>query len=98
MRVVFQISILDHDHVPRGGLNGRTERGTLAPVLDVVPAPDERPVSPYLLAAGEEIRLGASKGDLTEVRVGGNTIGWARRSGLWRVDEAPRYTASSGSK
>lgn len=70
----------------------------VAPVLDVLPAPDERPVSPYLLAAGEEIRLGATRGDLVQVRVGGNTIGWARRSGLWRVDEAARYTASSGSK
>jgi hypothetical protein len=70
----------------------------VAPVLDVVPAPDDRPVSPYLLAAGEEVRLGAARGDLVEVRVSGNTIGWVPRSGLWRVDEAPRYTASSGSK
>jgi len=70
----------------------------VAPVLDVLPAPDERPVSPYLLAAGEEVRLGAARGDLVEVRVGGNTIGWARRSGLWRVADAPRYTAGFGSR
>src|SRR6185503_13776941 len=74
------------------------EAVVVAPMLDVLPAPDERPVSPYLLAAGEEVRLGSARGDLVEVRVGGNTIGWARRSGLWRVDEAPRYTARSGSK
>jgi hypothetical protein len=65
----------------------------VAPMLDVLPAPDERPVSPYLLAAGEEVRLGRAKGDLVEIRVGGNSIGWARRSGLWRVADAPRYTA-----
>ena len=70
----------------------------VAPVLDVLPAPDERPVSPYLLAAGEEVRLGSARGDLVEVRVGGNTIGWARRSGLWRVADAPRYTAGFGSR
>ena len=70
----------------------------VAPMLEVLPAPEERPVSPYLLGAGEEVRLGATRGDLVQIRVGGNTIGWARRSGLWRVDEAPRYTASSGSK
>jgi hypothetical protein len=74
------------------------EAVVVAPMLDVLPAPDERPVSPYLLAAGEEVRLGSKRGDLVEVRVGGNTIGWASRSGLWRVDEAPRYTARSGSK
>ena len=70
----------------------------VAPVLDVLPAPDERPASPYLLAAGEEVRLGTTRGDLVEVRVGGNTIGWARRSGLWRVADAPRYTAGFGSR
>ena len=70
----------------------------VAPTLEVLPAPEERPVSPYLLGAGEEVRLGATRGDLVQVRVGGNSIGWARRSGLWRVDEAPRYTARSQSK
>jgi hypothetical protein len=70
----------------------------VAPVLDVAPAPEERPLSPYLLAAGEEVRLGGARGDLVEVRVGGNSIGWARRSGLWRVADAARYTANSGSR
>ncbi|HYQ89450.1 MAG TPA: hypothetical protein VEU09_07460 [Candidatus Binatia bacterium] len=70
----------------------------VAPVLDVAPAPEERPLSPYLLAAGEEVRLGHARGDLVEVRVGGNSIGWARRSGLWRVTDAARYTENSGSR
>ena len=70
----------------------------VAPMLDVRPAPDERPTAPYLLAAGEEVRLGASKGDLVEIRIGGNAIGWAPRSGLWRVADAPRYTAGFGSR
>lgn len=68
----------------------------VAPVLDVSPAPEERPLSPYLLGAGEEVRLGRARGDLVEVRVGGNSIGWARRSGLWRVADAARYTGGSG--
>jgi len=70
----------------------------VAPVLDVSPAPEERPLSPYLLAAGEEVRLGRARGDLVEVRVGGNSIGWTRRSGLWRVTDAARYTGNSGSR
>ncbi|HZI88939.1 MAG TPA: hypothetical protein VFD83_00635, partial [Candidatus Polarisedimenticolia bacterium] len=73
------------------------EAVVVAPMLDVLPAPDERPVSPYLLGAGEEVRMGAVKGDLVEVRVGGNPIGWVPRSGLWRVADAARYTAPSGS-
>lgn len=68
----------------------------LAPVLSVAPAPEERPLSPYLLGAGEEVRLGRARGDLVEIRVGGNSIGWAPRSGLWRVADAARYTANSG--
>ena len=68
----------------------------LAPVLSVAPAPEERPLSPYLLGAGEEVRLGRTRGDLVEIRVGGNSIGWAPRSGLWRVADAARYTANSG--
>ena len=74
------------------------EAVVVAPVLDVSPAPEERPLSPYLLAAGEEVRLGRTRGDLVEVRVGGNSIGWTRRSGLWRVTDAARYTENSGSR
>ena len=69
----------------------------VAPVLEVGPAPDERPLPPYLLGAGDEVRLGPSRGDLVQVRVSGNAIGWAKRSGLWRVADAPRYTRNSGS-
>ncbi len=68
----------------------------VAPVLSVTPAPEERPLSPYLLGAGEEARLGRTRGNLVEIRVGGNSIGWAPRSGLWRVADAARYTANSG--
>lgn len=68
----------------------------VATVLEVAPAPDERPLSPYLLGAGEEVRLGRAHGDLVEIRVGGNAIGWAPRSGLWRVADAARYTADPG--
>ncbi len=72
------------------------EAVVVAPVLEVAPAPEERPLSPYLLGAGEEVRLGRARGDLVEIRVGGNSIGWAPRSGLWRVADAARYTADSG--
>ena len=72
------------------------EAVVVAPVLSVAPAPEERPLSPYLLGAGEEVRLGRARGDLVEIRVGGNSIGWAPRSGLWRVADAARYTANSG--
>ena len=72
------------------------EAVVVAPVLSVTPAPEERPLSPYLLGAGEEVRLGSARGDLVEIRVGGNSIGWAPRSGLWRVADAARYTANSG--
>jgi hypothetical protein len=68
----------------------------VAPVLSVLPAPEERPLSPYLLGAGEEVRLGHARGDLVEIRVGGNSIGWSPREGLWRVADAARYTAQSG--
>jgi len=68
----------------------------VAPVLEVGPAPDERPLPPYLLGAGDEVRLGPSRGELVQVRVSGNVIGWAKRSGLWRVIDAPRYTRNSG--
>jgi hypothetical protein len=68
------------------------EAVVVVPVLEVGPAPDEQPRSPYLLGGGEDVRLGRTHGDLVEIRVSGNAIGWARRSGLWRVAEAARYT------
>ncbi len=70
----------------------------VAPVLEVGSAPDERPMPPYLLGAGDEVRQGPARGDLVQVRVSGNAIGWARWSGLWRLADAPRYTGNSGSR
>ena len=74
------------------------EAVVVVPVLEVGPAPDEQPRSPYLLGAGEEVRLGRTRGGLVEIRVSGNAIGWARRSGLWRVADAARYTPPSVSR
>jgi hypothetical protein len=74
------------------------EAVVVAEVLDVGRGPDERPLPPYLLGAGEVVRIGRNRGGLVEVRVSGNSIGWAQRSGLWRVDEAARYTARSASR
>lgn len=68
------------------------EAVVVAPSLPAGPAPDERPRAPYLLSAGEEVRLGRTRGALVEVRVAGTAIGWAERSGVWRVTDAPRYT------
>ncbi|MBI4364240.1 MAG: hypothetical protein HY568_02320, partial [Candidatus Latescibacteria bacterium] len=70
----------------------------VVPLLSVGPAPDERPRPPYLLGAGEQVRLGRIRGDLVEIRVGGNAVGWAQRSGLWRVTDAARYTSKSTSQ
>ncbi len=74
------------------------EAVVVVPLLSVGPAPYERPRPPYLLGAGEEVRLGRTRGELVEIRVGGNSIGWAQRSGLWRVADAPRYTSNSRSR
>ncbi len=65
----------------------------VVPVLEVGPPPEERPRPPYLLGAGEEVRIGRGHGTLVEIRAGGAVIGWASRSGVWRVADAPRYTA-----
>jgi len=61
--------------------------------LPAGPAPDERPRPPYLLGAGETVRLGRARGALVEILVSGTAIGWAERAGVWRVADAPRYTA-----
>ncbi|HEY7728791.1 MAG TPA: hypothetical protein VID50_10100 [Candidatus Eisenbacteria bacterium] len=68
----------------------------VAPSLPAGPAPDERPRPPYLLGVGEEVRLGRMRGALVEIRVGGSVIGWAARSGVWRVADAARYTPRLG--
>lgn len=68
------------------------EAVVVAPSLPAGPAPDERSRPPYLLQAGEEVRLGRTRGALVEIRVAGTSIGWAERSGVWRVADAPGYT------
>ena len=47
------------------------------------------------LVAGERVRLGREQERLVEVRLGGTTVGWARRSAFWRVRDAAEYTRPS---
>jgi hypothetical protein len=70
------------------------EAVVVAPSLAAGPAPNERPRPPYLLGAGEIVRLGRTRGALVELLVSGTPIGWAERAGVWRVDEVARYTAA----
>ncbi len=71
----------------------RPEAVVVVPVLSVGPAPDEQPRPAYILGAGEEVRLGRERSGLVEIRIGGNAVGWARPSGLWRVGDAAGYTS-----
>ena len=50
------------------------------------------------LVAGELVRLGAEREGLVEIRLGGTNVGWARRSGVWRVIDASRYNAPSSTE
>ena len=68
------------------------EAVVVVPALSVERGPDEPSRAAVLLGAGERVRLGASRGRQTEIRIGGNSIGWADREGLWKVVETPRYT------
>jgi hypothetical protein len=68
------------------------EAVVIVPSLSVERGPEEPSRPAVLLAAGERVRLGRSRGGLVEIRIGANRIGWAVREGLWRVSEAPRYT------
>jgi hypothetical protein len=68
------------------------EAVVIVPALTVERGPDEPSRPAVLLSAGERVRLGRTRGDLVEIRFGGNPIGWAPRSGLWRLSDAPRYT------
>lgn len=52
------------------------------------------PDSPSLVA-GERVRLGPEREGLIEIRLGGTTVGWAHRAGVWRVSDAARYTLAS---
>jgi hypothetical protein len=69
------------------------EAVVVVPTLSVERGPDEPSRPAILLSAGERVRLGRSRGELVEIRFGGNPIGWAPRAGLWRVIDAPRYTS-----
>jgi len=69
------------------------EAVVIVPTLSVERGPDEPSRPAVLLSAGERVRLGRSLGDLVEIRFGGNPIGWSPGAGLWRVADAPRYTA-----
>jgi|GEM_PF-1667005 len=69
------------------------EAVVIVPALSVERGPGEPSRAAVLLGAGERVRLGAVRGTQTEIRIGGNPIGWAEREGLWKVVETPRYTA-----
>jgi len=47
------------------------------------------------LVAGERVRLGREQEGLVEVRLGGTSVGWARREAFWRVRDAAEYTRRS---
>ena len=50
------------------------------------------------LVAGERVRLGSEREGLVEIRLGGTSVGWARRSGVWRVIDASRYNPPSSTE
>jgi len=70
----------------------------VAPMLEVLPAPEERPVSPTFSGRGK--RCAWAPRAAISCRSGWAEIPSVGPSGRGsgRVDEAPRYTASSGSK
>ena len=75
-----------------GEESAHPEAVVIVPALSVDRGPDEPSRPTVLLAAGDRVRLGGRRGNLVEIRIGGNSIGWAAREGLWRVVDAPRYT------
>jgi len=74
------------------GERAHPEAVVVAPLLEARRGADEAQGPPVLLRAGERVRLGRAAGADVEVRLGGTSIGWAAREGLWRVSDAPRYT------
>jgi len=74
------------------------EAVVIVPALSVERGPEEPSRPPVLLGAGERVRLGATRGGLIEIRIGSNRIGWAVREGVWRVEDAARYTAAFEAK
>ena len=75
------------------GERAHPEAVVVAPLLEARRGADEAQGPPVLLRAGERVRLGRAAGGNVEVRLGGTSIGWATREGLWRVSDAPRYTS-----
>lgn len=80
-------------HIQAWEEKSHPEAVVIVPALSVERGPGEPSRAAVLLGAGERVRLGASRGRQTEIRIGGNSIGWADREGLWKVAETPRYTA-----
>jgi len=75
------------------GERAHPEAVVVAPLLEARRGADEPQGPPVLLRAGERVRLGRAAGADVEVRLGGTSIGWATREGLWRVSDAARYTS-----
>jgi hypothetical protein len=80
-------------HIQAWEEKSHPEAVVVVPALSVERGPGEPSRAAVLLGAGERVRLGAVRGRQTEIRIGGNPIGWADREGLWKVVETPRYTA-----
>jgi len=71
----------------------RPEAVVVTPALSVEHGPDEAVRPTIVLGAGERVHVGRSSGTRVEVWIGGASIGWAAREGLWRVADAARYTS-----
>ena len=71
----------------------RPEAVVVTPTLSVEHGPEEAVRPTIVLGAGERVHLGRSSGTRVEVWIGGASIGWAARDGLWRVADAARYTS-----
>ena len=71
----------------------RPEAVVVTPTLSVEHGPEEAVRPTIVLGAGERVHLGRSTGTRVEVWIGGASIGWAARDGLWRVADAARYTS-----
>lgn len=69
------------------------EAVVIAPTLSVEHGPEEAVRPTIVLGAGERVHLGREHGTRVEVLIGGASIGWAAREGLWRVADAARYTS-----
>lgn len=71
----------------------RPEAIVVTQALSVEHGPEEAVRPTIVLGAGERVHLGRTSGTRVEVWIGGASIGWAAREGLWRVADAARYTS-----